>query len=82
MDDNKLNNYIDLFYKDGLYYVFNEEINDLTSEGYEYLLTLEGKVSNDDIVYNQVILANDSRITFDDVVKDMASSDKTIDNKK
>ena len=73
------NNYVELFFHDGLYYSFDREINDIDVNGYKYLLTLESDTSLDGKKSFFTILSNDNTITFIECRKDAFSSEKIVD---
>lgn len=81
LSENKSNAYIDLFYQDGLYYVFKSEADNLTANGYHHLLILEdSKIVNHKIMYT-VILSDDDIFTFTDIMKDLTSSKRVVMDK-
>jgi len=67
--------YIDLFYSGGSYYLFDNTAEEQTKEPYQYLLTLEEQFGNPKKNTAVVVLTNDSKLTFDDVIGSMISSD-------
>ena len=76
------NNYVDLFFHDGLYYSFDREINDIDVNGYKYLLILESDTSLDGKKSFFTILSNDNTITFIECRKDAFSSEKIVDKER
>lgn len=72
-DDNK-NEYIDLFYQDGLYYAFKSEIDDLSVKGYKYLLVLENSKTVNNRTSYAVVLSNNDTLTFSNIINNLTSS--------
>ncbi len=78
LSENKSNASIDLFYQDGLYYVFKSDTDNLTANGYHHLLILEdSKIVNHKIMYT-VILSDDDIFTFTDIMKNLTSSKRVV----
>ena len=80
INDDGSNDYIDLFYQDGLYYSFNSVSNNLGKKGYKYLLTLENDPSADGTITYYIILSNDNTLTYSKVFHDLASSEKYMND--
>lgn len=68
------NEYIDLYYQDGLYYAFKSETCDLSANGYKYLLELENSKTVNNITSYAVVLSNDDTLTYSDVLNNLTSS--------
>ncbi len=66
---------IDLFYREGAYYLFDSSADSLQKQPYKFLLTLEGQFGIPLRDSGVVILSDDNSLTFDVVMKSMLSSD-------
>lgn len=78
LSEDNTNEYIDLFYHDGLYYAFKSASGDLDAKGYKYLLVLkEGKNVNDMTAY-AVVLSNDDTLTFANIIDNLTSSKSIV----
>jgi hypothetical protein len=66
--------YLDLFYRDGNYYLFDSSADDMKKQPYSYLLTLKGRFGNPKRDSGVIVLANDNTLNFDTVMKSMVSS--------
>lgn len=74
-DDANSPYFIDLFYEDGYYYLFDSSANNKEKQPFSYLLTLEGQFGNPLRNSGVVILTNDNSLTFDMVMSAITSSD-------
>lgn len=74
LSDDSKNEYIDLFYQDGLYYAFKSETGDLSAKGYKYLLELENNKTVKNRTSYAVVLSNDDTLTFSDILNNLTSS--------
>lgn len=73
--DNDLGPYfIDLFYTDGYYYLFDSSSENLAKKPFEYLLKLEGKFGKPLQDSGVIVLTNDNSLTFKTVMMSMLSS--------
>lgn len=66
--------FLDLYYRDGSYYLFDSSADDLKKRPYPHLLTLKGQFGNPKRDSGVVVLANDNTLTFDSVMRSMVSS--------
>jgi len=66
---------LDLFYREGAYYLFDSGADSLEKQPYKYLLTLRGQFGMPLRESGVVILSDDNSFTFDIVMKTMHSSD-------
>lgn len=66
--------FLDLFYKDEYYYIFDSSAENQQKQPYSYLLTLEGKFGNPLRDSSAVVLTNNNNLTFDKLMKAMVSS--------
>lgn len=66
--------FLDLFYNDGYYYMFDSSSKSQVKQPYLYLRTLEGKFGNPLKNSGAIVLTNDNALTFDMVMKAMLSS--------
>ena len=70
--------YLDLYYKDGYYYLFNSTKKNEQKEQYSYLLKLDGRYPNAAVDETFVVLTNDSALTFEKIAHaDFANDRKT-----
>lgn len=67
--------FVDIFFNDGYYYLFDNTAESQEKEPFLYLLELEGKAGIPEKDCGAVILTNDNTLTFDDVMTSMLSSD-------
>ena len=66
--------FLDLFYNDGYYYLFDSSSKSQVKQPYLYLMTLEGKFGNPLKNSGAIVLTNDNALTFDMVMKSTLSS--------
>lgn len=66
--------FLDLFYEDGYYYLFDSSAENQEKQPYLYLLTLEGKFGNPVRDSSVILLTNDDTLTFGTVMKALISS--------
>lgn len=66
--------FLDLFYQDGYYYLFDSSSEKQEKQPYLCLLTLEGRFGNPLRDSSVIVLTNDDTLTFDKVMRVMASS--------
>jgi hypothetical protein len=66
--------FLDLFYEDGYYYLFDSSAENQEKQPYLYLLTLEGKFGNPVRDSGVILLTNDDALTFGTVMKVLISS--------
>lgn len=66
--------FLDLFYEDGYYYLFNSSAENQQKQPYSYLLTLEGQFGNPLKNSSAIVLTDDNTLTFEKVMKAMLSS--------
>ncbi len=66
--------FLDLFYDDGYYYLFDSSSENQQKQPYSYLLTLEGQFGNPSKASGVIVLTNDDVLTFDKVMSVMISS--------
>lgn len=66
--------FLDLFYEDGYYYLFDSSTENQKKQPYLYLLTLEGKFGNPVRDSGVILLTNDDTLTFGTVMKVLISS--------
>ena len=66
--------FLDLFYKDGYYYLFDSSAENQEKHPYLYLLTLEGRFGNPLRDSGIILLTDDNTLTFDKVMRSMLSS--------
>lgn len=64
----------DLFYVDGYYRIFESSGEDLQDNKFEYLLILEGRLPNAAKGGTAIILTNDNKLTYDDIMWNFLSS--------
>lgn len=69
--------FLDLFYEDGYYYMFDSSAENQERRPYLHLLTLEGRFGNPVKDSGVIILTDDGSLTFDKVMKAMLSSNMT-----
>jgi len=74
LSDDGINEYIDLFYQDGLYYAFKSETGDLSVKGYNYLLVLENSKTVNNRTAYAVVLSDDDTLTFSNIINNLTSS--------
>lgn len=67
--------FIDLFFNEGYYYLFDSSSENQEKQPFLYLLTLEGTFGMPLQDSGVVILTDDKALTFDDIMKSMLSSD-------
>jgi len=72
--------FLDLFYKDKYYYLFDSSAENQEKQPYLYLLTLEGQFGNPLRDSGVIVLTNDDTLTFEKVMRAMLSSN--MDYKK
>lgn len=73
--------FLDLFYNQGYYYLFDSSADNKEKSPYLYLLTLEGMFGNPEKKSGVVVLSNDNTLTFDMVMKSLTSSSTEEINK-
>jgi len=66
--------FLDLFYRDGYYYLFDSSAENQEKQRYSYLLTLEGQMGNPVKDSSITVLTNDDTLTFGKVMRAMLSS--------
>jgi hypothetical protein len=66
--------FLDLFYNNGYYYLFDSSSKENEKQPYSYLRSLEGKFGNPLKDSGVVVLTNDNKLTFDMVMKSLTSS--------
>lgn len=66
--------FLDLFYEDGYYYLFDSTSENQQKQPYLYLLTLEGKFGNPLKDSGVIVLTDDDTLTFEKVMSAMLSS--------
>jgi len=66
--------FLDLFYVDGYYYLFDSSAENQEKQPYLYLLTLDGKFGNPLKDSSVIVLTNDDTLTFDTLMRVMLSS--------
>lgn len=66
-NDGEAQYFIDLFYNDGAYYLFDSSAESLEKQPFEYLLTLEGQYGDSLQDGTFIILTNKNTYTFDDI---------------
>lgn len=66
--------FLDLFYRDGYYYLFDSSAENQEKHPYLYLMTLEGRFGNPLRDSGIVLLSDDNTLTFDKVMRSMLSS--------
>ncbi len=66
--------FLDLFYMDGYYYLFDSSAKNQEKYPYKYLLTLEGRFGNPQKDSSVILLTNDNTLTFDMVMRSVFSS--------
>ena len=74
-EDSKGPYFIDLFFNEGYYYLFDSSSENQEKQPFLHLLTLEGKFGMPLRDSGVVILTDDKTLTFDGVMKSMLSSD-------
>lgn len=67
--------FLDLFYEDGYYYLFDSSAENPDKQPYLYLLTLEGQFGNPLRDSGAIVLANDNTLTFEKLMRALLSSD-------
>lgn len=72
--------FLDLFYRDGYYYLFDSSAENQEKHPYLYLLILEGQFGNPLRNSGVILLTDDNTLTFDKVMHSMLSSN--MDYKK
>ena len=66
--------FLDLFYQDGHYYLFDSSAENQEENPYLYLLTLEGQFGNPLKNSGVILLTDDNTLTFDKFMRSMLSS--------
>nr|WP_312578010.1 hypothetical protein [Sedimentibacter sp.] len=66
--------FLDLFYMDGYYYLFDSSAKNKEKYPYKYLLTLEGRFGNPQRDSSITLLTDDNTLTFDMVMRSVFSS--------
>jgi hypothetical protein len=66
--------FLDLYYENGYYYLFDSTAENHESKPYLYLLTLEGKFGNPVRDSSVIVLTDDDTLTFDTIMKVLTSS--------
>lgn len=66
--------FLDLFYDDGYYYLFDSSAENQQKQPYSYLLTLDGQFGNPLKASSVIVLTNDNTLTFNKVMSVMISS--------
>jgi len=72
--DNSQPHICDIFHHEGKYYIFNNIDEEVYKDGYNYLLTLEGRFGMPEKDQKAVILTNNNGITFDIYMNSWLSS--------
>jgi len=72
--------FLDLFYNDGYYYLFDSSSKNQEKQPFLYLLVLEGKCGNPLRDSAVIVLTNDNTLTFDMVWKALISSSLVVIN--
>jgi hypothetical protein len=72
--------FIDLFYNDGYYYLFDSSSINQEKQPLLYLLKLDGSYGNPVRDSGVIVLANDDTLTFDMVMKALSSSSTEVIN--
>jgi len=70
--------YTDVFYEEGFYYSFDSNAPVQEKEPYKYLLTLDGNTGNPLRNSGLIVLSNDQKLTFDQVMGAMISSNMSV----
>lgn len=70
--------YTDIFYEEGFYYSFDSSAPTQEKEPYQYLLALEGKIGNPLRNSGLIVLSNDQKLTFDQIIGAMISSNMSV----
>jgi len=70
--------YTDLFYENGSYYSFDSSAPTQEKEPYTYLLFLDGKAGNPLRDSGLIVLSNDQKLTFDQIIGAMISSNMSV----
>jgi len=70
--------YTDVFYEDGFYYSFDSSAPVQEKEPYKYLLTLDGNTGNPLRNSGLIVLSNDQKLTFDQIMRAMISSNMSV----
>ncbi len=73
--------FLDVFYRDGSYYLFDSSSEDLGKHPFRHLLILTGKAGNPPRDGGAVVLTDDTGLTFDEVQKSYLSSDTRATDK-
>ena len=66
---------VDIFYREGAYYLFDNTADSFEKQPYKYLLTLKGQFGMPLRESGVVVLSDDNTLTFDVIMKTMLSSD-------
>jgi len=66
--------FVDLFYKDGYYYLFDSSAENSEKKPFKYLLKLKGQFGNLSRDSSVILLTDDNSLTFDMVITSMISS--------
>lgn len=69
--------YKDIYYKDGLYTMYDSSVEDAIGHQFKYLLTLEGNTGKPLIHMRQVVLADKADLTLEAYERAMVSSSST-----
>lgn len=72
--------FLDLFYQDGYYYLFDSSAEKQEKQPYTYLLSLTGKFGNPAKDSGAVVLTDDDSLTFSMVMKSLLSSNTRVIN--
>jgi hypothetical protein len=72
--------FLDLFYNDGYYYLFDSSSKNQKKQPYLRLFTLEGKYGNPLRDSGVIVLTNDDTLNFDMVMKALSSSSTVVIN--
>ncbi|WP_066501290.1 hypothetical protein [Abyssisolibacter fermentans] len=70
--------FLDLYYNDDYYYLFDSSADELKKEKFLFLVTLEGKYGSPLKDTSITILTNNNMMTFDEFTKAMVSSDLKV----
>lgn len=66
--------FLDLYYEDGYYYLFDSSAQNQKKQPYLYLLTLKGQLGNSKRDSGMVVLTDDDKLDFNTVTRAMLSS--------
>ena len=70
--------FLDVFYRDGSYYLCDSDARTFEKHPFKYLLTLTGKSGIPKRGSKAVVLTDDAKLTFDEVWKYFISSDTRV----